>query len=161
MEVAALSATAVQRRWNFRASSGVFRFFISRHHSDTILAENPRNLTFTPWIVVLSRYSFWKLPRTNIRDAMEKRTARNFGAPRAHALLTTGEVIRMLRELKGWNQQELAKRSGINASNISLLENERVDIGKKRAIQLAKAFNVHPAIIMFPEFESEHIGSAA
>jgi transcriptional regulator with XRE-family HTH domain len=67
----------------------------------------------------------------------------------------------MLRELKGWTQQELAKRSGISAPNISLLENERVDIGKRRAEQLAKAFDVHPAIIMFPEYEADEIGSAA
>ena len=86
---------------------------------------------------------------------------RDFVAARAHARLTTGEVIRLLRELKGWTQQELAERSGINASNISLLENERVEIGKRRAEQLAKAFNVHPAIIMFPEYESKAIGSAA
>ena len=85
----------------------------------------------------------------------------NFVAARAHARLTTGEVIRMLRDLKGWTQQELAERSGINASNISLLENGRVEIGKKRAEQLANAFDVHPAIIMFPEYESNHIGSAA
>jgi len=86
---------------------------------------------------------------------------RDFVVARAHARLTTGEVIRLLRELKGWTQQELARRSGINASNISLLENERVEIGKRRAVQLAKAFAVHPAIIMFPEYESKAIGSAA
>jgi transcriptional regulator with XRE-family HTH domain len=91
---------------------------------------------------------------------MGKRS-QDFVAARAHARLSTGEVIRMLRELKGWTQQELARRSGIHASNISLLENERVEIGKKRAEQLAKAFKVHPAIIMFPEYESEQIGSAA
>jgi len=87
--------------------------------------------------------------------------SRDFGAARAHARLTTGEVIRMLRELKGWTQQELAERSGIHPSNISLLENERVEIGKRRAQQLAKAFDVHPAIIMFPEYEADEIGSAA
>jgi transcriptional regulator with XRE-family HTH domain len=92
---------------------------------------------------------------------MAKRSKGEFVAARAHAHLTTGEVIRLLRELKEWTQQELAKRSGINASNISLLENGRVDIGKRRAEQLAKAFNVHPAIIMFPEYESKEIGSAA
>ena len=75
--------------------------------------------------------------------------------------LTTGEVIRMLRELKGWTQSELAARSGISATNISLLENERVDIGKKRAVQLAKAFDVHPAIIMFPEYEAAEIRKVA
>ena len=77
------------------------------------------------------------------------------------ASLTTGEVIKMLRELKGWTQEELSKRSGINSKNISLLENDRVDIGKKRAEQLAKAFAIHPAIIMFPEYEAKEIGKAA
>ncbi|MBN2090201.1 helix-turn-helix transcriptional regulator, partial [candidate division KSB1 bacterium] len=78
-----------------------------------------------------------------------------------HATLTTGEVIKMLRELKGWTQEELAKRCSINATNISLLENDKLDIGKKRAEQLAHAFEVHPAIIMFPEYESEEIRKAA
>lgn len=78
-----------------------------------------------------------------------------------HALLSTGEVISMLRELKGWTQIELARRSGISATNISLLENNKVDIGKKRAEQLANAFDVHPAIIMFPEYEAEEIKRTA
>ena len=38
-----------------------------------------------------------------------------------HTILTTGEVIKMLRELKGWTQEELAKYCSINAKNISLL----------------------------------------
>jgi transcriptional regulator with XRE-family HTH domain len=92
---------------------------------------------------------------------MKRRASRDFVTARAHARLTTGEVIRMLRELKGWTQEELARRSGIKATNISLLENERVEIGKKRVAQLAKAFNVHPAIIMFPEYESKEIAKAA
>jgi transcriptional regulator with XRE-family HTH domain len=78
-----------------------------------------------------------------------------------HATLTTGEVIKMLRELKEWTQEELAKRCKINATNISLLENNKIEIGKRRAEQLAHAFNVHPAIIMFPEYESEEIKKAA
>jgi len=78
-----------------------------------------------------------------------------------HAILTTGETIRMLRELKGWTQEKLAEHSGLHAKNISLLENGRIDIGKKRAVQLAEAFGVHPAIIMFPEYEADLIGKAA
>jgi transcriptional regulator with XRE-family HTH domain len=78
-----------------------------------------------------------------------------------HAMLTTGEVIRMLRELKGWTQAELAERCGISTTNISLLENARVEIGKKRAEQIAKAFGVHPAIIMFPEYEGSEIMKVA
>ena len=78
-----------------------------------------------------------------------------------HAVLTTGEVIKMLRELKGWTQEELAKYCAINAKNISMLENNKLDIGKKRAVQLATAFGVHPAIIMFPEYEAKEIQKAA
>ncbi|MFP4522631.1 MAG: helix-turn-helix domain-containing protein [Fibrobacterota bacterium] len=84
-----------------------------------------------------------------------------FVSPGKYTTLSTGEVIRMLRELKGWTQMELAERSGLNSTNISLLENNRVVIGKKRAEQLADAFNVHPAIIMFPEYESEEINRVA
>jgi hypothetical protein len=32
-----------------------------------------------------------------------------------------------------------------------------VEIGKKRAERIAKAFGVHPAIIMFPEYEGKAI----
>ena len=84
-----------------------------------------------------------------------------FVPAKSHTSLSTGEVIRMLRELKSWTQEELARRCGISATNISLLENEKVDIGKKRTEQLAKAFEVHPAIIMFPEYESVEIRKAA
>lgn len=92
---------------------------------------------------------------------MKPRSIQDFVAAEPHAPLTTGEVIRMLRELKGWTQKTLAERSGISVTNISLLENGKVDIGKKRAEQLAKSFGVHPAIIIFPEYEAKEIHSAA
>ncbi len=78
-----------------------------------------------------------------------------------HATLTTGEVLKMLRGLKGWTQEELSKFCSINAKNISMLENDKLEIGKKRTLQLAAAFDVHPAIIMFPEYESKEIQKAA
>ncbi|HZK82866.1 MAG TPA: helix-turn-helix transcriptional regulator [Humisphaera sp.] len=92
---------------------------------------------------------------------MKHRTSRNFEPAQPHTILTTGQVIRMLRELKGWTQEELALRSGISATNISLLENEKADIGKKRVERLAGAFDVHPAIIMFPEYEAREIAKVA
>ena len=85
----------------------------------------------------------------------------DFVPARKRARVTSGEVIRILREKKEWTQQELARRSGISATNLSMLENDRIDIGKKRAEQLARAFGVHPAIIMFPEYESLDIRRAA
>jgi transcriptional regulator with XRE-family HTH domain len=75
--------------------------------------------------------------------------------------LTSGEVIRMLRELKEWTQVELAERSGISPTNLSALENGRVEIGKHRAEQLGKAFGVHPGIIMFPDYEASGLLRAA
>ena len=84
-----------------------------------------------------------------------------FVPAKPHAKLTSGEVIRMLRELKVWTQAELAERCGISATNISLLENDKVEIGKRRVELIAKAFNVHPAIIMFPEYEGKEIQKAA
>ena len=92
---------------------------------------------------------------------MNKINKYDYKPARRYAALTTGEVIKMLRELKTWTQEALARRCGINAKNISMLENDKVEIGKKRAVQLAQAFEVHPAIIMFPEYESEAISKAA
>ncbi len=86
---------------------------------------------------------------------------KDFQPAKKRASITSGEVIRMLRELKGWTQEELASKSGINAKNISLLENDKIEIGKKRALQLATAFDIHPAIIMFPEYESKEIQKVA
>jgi len=92
---------------------------------------------------------------------MRVRKSIEFVPAKSHAKLTTGEVIWMLRDAKGWTQAELARRSSISATNISLLENGRVEIGKRRVEQLAKAFDVHPAIIMFPEYEAKEIQNAA
>ena len=66
--------------------------------------------------------------------------------------MSSGEMIRTLRELRGWSQLDLAKASGISQTNISAIENDRVQIGKDRAIMLAEALNVHPASIMFADY---------
>jgi transcriptional regulator with XRE-family HTH domain len=92
---------------------------------------------------------------------MNIQRSHDFVPARRHVKLTSGQVIQMLRELKGWTQKELSKRSGIAISNLSLLENDKVDIGKRRAEHLSKAFGVHPAIIMFPEYEAEEMRAAA
>lgn len=78
--------------------------------------------------------------------------SKKYKSERQHTTLSAGETIAMLRELKGWTQEELAKHSGIAATNISRLENGHMDLGKQRAIALAEAFDVHPATLMFPDF---------
>jgi transcriptional regulator with XRE-family HTH domain len=88
---------------------------------------------------------------------MKKHQASDFVPAKPRAKITTGEVIWMLRELKGWTQKELSSRCGINPSNLSQLEHDRLDIGERRAEQLASAFGIHPAIIMFPKYEGAEI----
>jgi ribosome-binding protein aMBF1 (putative translation factor) len=50
---------------------------------------------------------------------MKKKAKNDFMPAKQHAVLTTGEVVKMLRELKGWTQEDLAKNCGINATNIT------------------------------------------
>ena len=85
----------------------------------------------------------------------------DFKPARKRIHLSTGEVVRMLRELKGWTQAELARKTKLHATNISMIESGKVEVGKQRALALAKAFGVHPALIMFPEYETDTIGKAA
>ena len=68
-------------------------------------------------------------------------------------LMSPGEMVRTLRELKGLSQLDLARESGISQTNISAIENGRVKIGKERAIMLAEALNVHPSSIMFADYK--------
>lgn len=65
-------------------------------------------------------------------------------------ILTPGEVIRELRLKKGWTQKDLSKLTGIAVSNISNIEHNRSQVGEVRAILIATALEVSPAIIMFP-----------
>ena len=59
----------------------------------------------------------------------------------------------MLRELQGLSQNDLAKLTGISQSNISALESDARQMGRGRALTLAKALRVHPAVLLFPDFD--------
>jgi len=67
--------------------------------------------------------------------------------------IAPGEMLKTLRELKGFSQSRLTELSGISQPNISALENSARRIGRERAIVLAKALKVHPAVILFPDFD--------
>lgn len=68
--------------------------------------------------------------------------------------MSPGEMIRELRELKNWSQLDLARETGISQTNISAIENARVEIGKQRAITIAEALDVHPASVMFADYKT-------
>jgi len=67
--------------------------------------------------------------------------------------MSPGEMVRTLRDFKGWSQTDLAKATGISQTNISAIENGRVQLGKDRAIVLAEALHVHPASIIFADYK--------
>lgn len=66
--------------------------------------------------------------------------------------LTVGKTLKMLRDLKGWTQEEVSKKTGIAIQNLSLIENDHILIGRKRTLQLANVFGIHPGMIMFPDY---------
>lgn len=80
----------------------------------------------------------------------------DFVKAKVHTAITPGEALKMIRELQGLSQNDLAKLTGITQSNISALENGSRQLGRDRAITLAKALHVHPAVLLFPDFDMEN-----
>lgn len=66
--------------------------------------------------------------------------------------MTLGEMLQTLREIQELSQNQLAELTGYSQSNISAMESDRQQIGRDRAIVLAHALRVHPAVIMFPNY---------
>lgn len=64
--------------------------------------------------------------------------------------VTCGESVRIIRELQGLSQNQLAALCGIPQTTISGIENGRINLGVERAKALAKALHCHPAVLVFP-----------
>lgn len=77
----------------------------------------------------------------------------NFVMAKVNFQLTPGEALKQLREMQGLSQNELAELTAIPQSNISALESGAKQIGRDRALLLAKALQVHPAVILFPDYD--------
>lgn len=67
--------------------------------------------------------------------------------------VTVGESVRIIRELQGMSQNDLAAATGIPQSTISAIENDRVNLGVERAKQLARTLKCHPAVLVFPGWD--------
>jgi transcriptional regulator with XRE-family HTH domain len=74
--------------------------------------------------------------------------------------VSSGESVRIIRELQGMSQNELAEASGIPQSTISAIERERINLGVERAKQLARALKCHPAVLVFPSWDVEQESAA-
>jgi transcriptional regulator with XRE-family HTH domain len=67
--------------------------------------------------------------------------------------MSTGESLKVLRELQELTQKDLAEITGIAQATISAIERDRVNLGLERAKALARALRVHPAVIAFPGWD--------
>ncbi|HMB16476.1 MAG TPA: helix-turn-helix transcriptional regulator [Pelovirga sp.] len=74
--------------------------------------------------------------------------------------VSTGDSVRILRELQEMSQNDLAALTGIPQSTISAIENGRVRLGVDRAKVLAKALRCHPAVLVFPGWDVEQESAA-
>lgn len=68
--------------------------------------------------------------------------------------VTVGESVRILRELQDLSQSQLAELTGISQATISAIENSRVNLGVERAKVLARALRCHPAVLVFPGWDT-------
>jgi transcriptional regulator with XRE-family HTH domain len=75
---------------------------------------------------------------------------KGYRAARKRVNVTVGESVRIIRELQGLSQNDLAKRAGISQATISAIENDRVRLGVERAKALGRALYCHPGVLVFP-----------
>jgi len=67
--------------------------------------------------------------------------------------VTVGESVKIIRELQGLSQNELADITGIPQSTLSAIEHDKINLGIERAKILAKALKCHPAVLVFPGWD--------
>ncbi len=72
--------------------------------------------------------------------------------------LTTGNSLRIAREMLGLSQNDLSKLAKIPQSTISAIESDKVSLGVERAKKLALVLNIHPAVILFPNWDYKKAG---
>ena len=82
--------------------------------------------------------------------------AKNYVRAKKNIEVSVGESVRIIRELQGMSQNELAQLSGIAQSTISGIEHDRIALGVERAKMLARALHCHPAVLVFPGWEMKH-----
>ena len=78
---------------------------------------------------------------------------KSFRPARKRIEVSVGESVRIIRELQGYSQNELARLTGIPQATLSAIENDRIRFGVERAKVLARALKCHPAVLVFPGWE--------
>lgn len=78
-----------------------------------------------------------------------------FVPAKKYGKLTPGKALKIYRNLMGWTQGELAKKSGLKQATISSLEHDRIVMGIDRARALAMALKIHPSTLAFADWDSD------
>jgi transcriptional regulator with XRE-family HTH domain len=84
---------------------------------------------------------------------VKKASQEDFVRSKPRVRLTTGEILAILREKNELTQNELAQKADLTQATISSLESNRISLGVERAKALAKVLHVHPAVLLFPDWE--------
>lgn len=63
---------------------------------------------------------------------------------------TAGQIVRALRRNFKITIEEVARVTDIGGTNLSAIENDRIDIGVVRAQKLAAFFGINPMHLLFP-----------
>jgi len=85
---------------------------------------------------------------------------KNFRRAKKSIDVSVGEAVRILRELQDLSQNDLADLTGIPQSTISAIENDRVQLGVERAKVLGRALQCHPAVLVFPGWDTNREAAA-
>ncbi len=64
-------------------------------------------------------------------------------------------VLRQLREAKGWSQGALAVRLGVSRQTINAVETDKYDPSLPLALRLAKLFDVSAQDIFLDDWQAE------
>jgi transcriptional regulator with XRE-family HTH domain len=86
-----------------------------------------------------------------------KLNKQDFAKSKVHCSVTPSEALRIIRELQNLSQNDLADLTGISQSNISALEKGVTNLGRDRALTLARALRVHPSVLLFPDFDMAQV----
>lgn len=80
---------------------------------------------------------------------------KNYRKAKRNVDISVGESVRIIRELQDLSQNDLAEITGIPQSTISAIENDRVQLGVERAKVLGRALQCHPAVLVFPGWDTD------
>ena len=93
--------------------------------------------------------------RRSMAAKVKKKMPSEYAPARVRVALTPGDSVRVARELQEMTQAELAQACGIPQPTISSIESGRATLGAERAAKLALALKVHPAVLLWPNWDAD------